>query len=111
VKASTGYAYTRIQRDSAQIARSLVRYGHPHRIARPRARHQFMDQLLLRGLRSRPDQIEATYAALFSRQPTDRILRFLDEASRPLDELRLAAAVPRAPYLRALYDQCRLAWL
>ena len=54
LKASTGYAYARIQRDSAAIARSLVRDGHPFDRPRTRARHRFLDATLLGLISNRP---------------------------------------------------------
>ena len=58
VKASTGYAYQRIQRDSAAVASSLARCGHPFDVPRPRRRHRVLDAVLLetpaRHPRARP---------------------------------------------------------
>ena len=101
VKASTGYGYQRIQRDSAAIATSLVRYGHP--FARPpaRRRYRLLDAVLLDVLRRDPAELERAFAGLFGTNPVARVLRFLDEDTGPVDELRLIAALPPVPYLRA----------
>ena len=55
---------------------------------------------------SRPNWSGA-FARLFLDQPAARVLRFLDEDTGPGDELRLIAALPPLPYLRAA---TRLAW-
>lgn len=102
VKASTGYAYQRIQKDSAAIAESLVQYGHPFSIRQTRRRYQFLDAVLLNVFDRDPPQLELAFAQLFEANPADRVLRFLDEDSSPMDVLRLMASLPTAPYLRAL---------
>jgi lycopene beta-cyclase len=102
VKASTGYAYQRIQRDSRSIARSLVEHGHPFDVPPPRPRHRLLDALLLDVLDHDPAQLELAFARLFGRHPAERVLRFLDEDTAPGDELRLIATLPPMPYLRAL---------
>jgi lycopene beta-cyclase len=110
VKASTGYAYRRIQRDSAAIARSLVRNGHPFDLPPPARRHRFLDSVLLDVLDRDPRQLERAFARLFLRNPAERVLRFLDEGSTVGAELRLIATMPPAPYLRAAAARRSLGW-
>jgi lycopene beta-cyclase len=102
LKASTGYAYQRIEHDSAAIARSLVHNGHPFDIPAGRPRHRLLDAVLLDVLDRDPAQLERAFARLFSRNPAERVLRFLDEETSVADELRLIATLPPWPYLRAL---------
>jgi lycopene beta-cyclase len=101
VKASTGYAYQRIQRDSEAIARSLARYGHPFDLPVTRRRHRLLDAVLLELLDRDPPQLELAFATLFSANPAERVLRFLDEDTTVRDELRLIATLPPGPYIRA----------
>lgn len=101
IKASTGYAYQRIQRDSAAIAASLARHGHPFDLTRTRRRHRLLDAVLLAVLDRDPAQLERAFARLFFANPVERVLRFLDEDTGVPDELRLMASLPAAPYLRA----------
>jgi lycopene beta-cyclase len=102
VKASTGYAYQRIQEHSAAIAASLARSGHPFGIPPPRRWYRFLDAILLRVLERDPAQLETAFAGLFFANPAERILRFLDEESRLRDDLRIMASLPPGPYLRAV---------
>lgn len=102
IKASTGYAYQRIQRDSAAIAASLARHGHPFALPRPRRRYRLLDAVLLEVLDRDPAQLERAFARLFLANPAERVLRFLDEETRLRDELRLVASLPPGPYVRAL---------
>jgi lycopene beta-cyclase len=102
VKASTGYAYQRIQRDSAAIVRSLAGSGHPFDRPRPGRRYRFLDSVLLDVLDRDPGQLERAFARLFLGNPADRVLRFLDECGPVGAELRLIATMPKTPYVRAV---------
>jgi lycopene beta-cyclase len=102
IKASTGYGYQRIQRDSEAVARSLVRYGHPFALPGTRRRHRMLDALLLDVFDHDPTQLEQAFASLFTGNPAGRVLRFLDEDTGVPDELRLIASMPHLPYLRGI---------
>ncbi|BCB89544.1 lycopene cyclase family protein [Phytohabitans suffuscus] len=101
LKATTGYGYQRIQRDSAAVAASLARHGHPFALPRARRRHRLLDAILLEVLDRDPAQLELAFRQLFLAGPAERVLRFLDERTRLVDEVRLAATLPPGPYLRA----------
>ncbi|MFZ2173686.1 MAG: lycopene cyclase family protein [Rhodococcus sp. (in: high G+C Gram-positive bacteria)] len=102
LKASTGYAFQRIQRDSAAIARSFVRHGHPYDVPTPPARFAHYDRALLRAVVDEPSVLERAFAGLFDRASAEPILRFLDEDSTPWEEARLFASLPAAPLVRAM---------
>ena len=101
VKASTGYAYERIQRDSDRITASLTRWDHPFGATPAHRRHRLLDAVMLEALDHDPSLLEEMFARLFLRNPAERVLRFLDEDSGVGDELRLIASLPPVPYLRA----------
>ena len=61
LKASTGYEYGRIQRDSAAIARSLADQGHPFAPQITRRRHAYLVAVLLDVLAAEPDRLESTF--------------------------------------------------
>jgi lycopene beta-cyclase len=102
IKASTGYAYQRIQRDSAAIADSLVDHGHPFHRPRSGARRRLLDAVLLDVLDRDPAQLERAFDRRFAGNPVERVLRFLDEDTGLRDDLRRMASLPPGPYLRAL---------
>lgn len=101
LKASTGYAYQRIQRDSEAIAESLRRNGHPFELPVSPARFRMFDGVLLDVITKEPAQLERAFGALFRFRTAEPALRFLDEATTPAQELRLFAGLPAATYLRA----------
>jgi len=107
LKASTGYAYGRIQRDSAAIARSLAEQGHPFAPQITRRRHAYLDAVLLDVLGAEPDRLESTFLRLFGRNPADLVLRFLDEDSSLGQEARLVLTLPPLPFLRAMARRTR----
>jgi lycopene beta-cyclase len=102
LKASTGYAYQRIQADSARIAASLVHYGHPFGGSEDSQRHRLLDAVLLDVLDRDPPQLELAFAGLFGRNPAERVFSFLDETSTVRDDLRIMASLRPGPYFRAL---------
>lgn len=101
LKPSTGYAYTRIQRDSAAIAASLTRRGHPFDLPDPSRRHRYLDAVLLDLMVHEPARVEEAFAQLFTRNPGERVLRFLDEDTSPAAEARLIASLAPAPFIQA----------
>ena len=50
------------------------------------------------------DQIEPIFAALFKKNPIERVLRFLDEAASLWENLSLIATLPPALFLQALFQ-------
>ena len=107
IKASTGYGFDRIQRDSAAITRSLVRHDHPFDVPAPRRRHRFLDAVLLDVLAREPGQLPLAFGRLFARMPAESVLKFLAEDTTLAEEFRLVTALPPAAYLRAVAGRVR----
>ncbi len=102
VKPSTGYAFARIQRDSASIVDSLLSFSHPFAVQPDFTRHRFHDALFLDVMAHEPERVRSVLAGLFSHSPIAPILRFLDDRSSLLDDLRVIAACPPGPFLRSM---------
>ncbi|WP_037310020.1 lycopene cyclase family protein [Amycolatopsis orientalis] len=98
VKASTGYAFARIQADSVAIAESLATHGHPFDLPEPKARHRLFDAALLDMITRHPAQLERVFSALFDRVSAEPVLRFLDEETSFTQEAKLFAALPPSLY-------------
>ncbi|MFZ0158555.1 MAG: lycopene cyclase family protein [Kineosporiaceae bacterium] len=101
LKPSTGYAFTRIVDECALIVGSLEREGHPWAPPAGPVFWRFLDAVLLELWSSRPEEIPAVFAALFTRNPADRVLRFLDERATAGEVARLILTLPKPPFLRA----------
>ena len=108
VKASTGYAFTRVVRDAEAVTASLLAAGHPFALPRRRRRHAYLDRVLLDVVRSEPESLPEAFTCLFGRSPASRVLRFLDEESSLTDEARLVSSLPPAPFVRAAWHSSRV---
>lgn len=101
VKASTGYAFRRIQEDAAAIVRSLNQHGHPFAVPAPPSRYHLFDTLMLEVIARHGGRMSAIFTDLFRKNPVDRLFRFLDEAGSLRENLQVMASVPPGPFLRA----------
>ncbi len=101
LKASTGYAFARVQRHSECIYRSLTTHGHPFAVPRARLHYAWMDAVLLEVAREDPAAIGPALASLFRDNDVSTVLRFLDEDASPLDLLRVVTSLPASPFARA----------
>jgi lycopene beta-cyclase len=104
VKASSGFAFLRTQRDSAAIVNSLARHGHPFGVPKGPRYYRLLDSLFLQVMLRESEQSQAIYADLFGKNPIHRVFRFLDEEASPLEALRVIASLPARPFLRAWWN-------
>jgi lycopene beta-cyclase len=88
LKPSTGYAFTRMQRDAERIATSLQEEG------RSPWGWRFLDAVLLRVIARHGPGTERVFVALFARNPVERVLRFLDEQATLLEVAALVLTLP-----------------
>lgn len=96
IKPTSGYAFMRIQEDSAAIVRSLIQSDHPFRVPADPRIYRFCDSLMLRIMDQRGEWSKAIFTDLFKYNPVDRIFRFLDESTSPLENtLLMASLLPR----------------
>ena len=99
-RASTGYTFAAVQRQSEAVARA-VRAGRPPVPPAPHpARARLMDAVLLRALDTGRVDGPDLFFRLFDQVPADRLLRFLDGRSRLYEDLAVGLRVPVRPMLR-----------
>ena len=102
-RASSGYAFQRIQRWAESCAQSLADGHGP----RPHAADGWilgrMDALFLQVLRRRPELAPTLFLAMFRRVAPARLARFMSDQATLLDNLAVIAALPPAPFLRELF--------
>jgi lycopene beta-cyclase len=103
VKPSTGYAFLRIQRDSAAIVQSLVKHDQPFDIPAQRGRFGLHDSILLSIMTHHPDDLKPIFTLMFRNNPIQRIFRFLDETATLSEEIRFIASLPPWRFLQALF--------
>ena len=102
LKPSSGYAFTRIQRDSAAIAHSLSTRGHPFNVPIDPQRYRLSDSLLLEIMGEHGDEIESIFCALFKNNPGERIIRFLDQDAGLWEQLRIIPTLPPRLFIATL---------
>jgi len=94
IKPSTGYAFTRMQKDSSAIVRSLLEVGHPFRVPAGPRRYRVFDSVLLEMMTQHGERIESIFTALFKYNPAERIFRFLDEAASLWENCLMIPSLP-----------------
>ncbi len=100
-RASTGYTFATMQRQAEVIADALVRGRRPTPPVPYRARHRWMDSVLLRALDQGHADGAELFSRLFERNGAERVLRFLDGASSPWADLALMRTSPLGAMTRA----------
>lgn len=91
-KASTGYTFARIHRDSKAIVREIT-HGTP-RPAPSAPFKSWMDRLIIDLIRTEPAKAVQVFEHLFRVNGIGFMLRFLDERTTLTEDLRLMASVP-----------------
>jgi lycopene beta-cyclase len=99
---SSGYAFRRIQAWADSCAAALLAGSAPVPAAPDGRLLAVMDRLFVDVLAAAPARGPDLFAALFHRTPPLRLVRFLSDEPSLLDAAAIAAALPPAPFLRAL---------
>ena len=103
IKPSTGFAFMRVQSDSAAIVQSLLKHDQPFDVPEDSARYQLYDSMLLDIMEREPERIQSIFAALFKRNSIEHVLSFLDEQASLAQNMHMFANLPQAPFLQALW--------
>ncbi|NTU81954.1 MAG: Lycopene cyclase [Chloroflexales bacterium] len=101
VKPTTGYAFIRIQQDSAAIIRSLLDHGHPFAVPEDSQRYRLLDAVMLEMMDHYGEELKPIFTRMFARNPIERIFRFLDEEGTPLENAQLIATLPPRLFVQA----------
>lgn len=101
-RASTGYAFQRIQQWASSCAENLISGANPIEHARDPALLRMMDQLFLRVLKANCQKAPQMFLALFKGVETDRVIRFLSDQGTTMDYLKIISSLPPKPFLREL---------
>jgi len=104
-KASTGYTFQFIQKQSKQIVERLERNQSLQDITNPPARFHFYDSVLLQLLFDKIPEGHEIFTRLFQRNKASAIFKFLDNESSLLEELRIISSLQIAPFFKAAIKQ------
>lgn len=102
VRASSGYAFLRIQRWARHCASRLYAGAGP--VAHPAEPiwRSSVDRLFLRVLCVQPGVTPSLFMSLGSSLSAKTLVRFLSDDCRPIDFIRVASVLPKRPFLREL---------
>jgi lycopene beta-cyclase len=101
-KASTGYTFMNIQKQSEKIIAALLENRSPMTAQSSNFRFRMYDSMLLNVIKNRRLQAGNIFKTMFEQHPLPRIWRFLDEKSNFWEELQIMASMPPLPFLKAL---------
>lgn len=102
VRASSGYAFSRIQTAADRMATAWQRTGRPDLSAvHGSPLLDWMDRIFLRVVDRHPERVPEFFLRLFDRVPPEALVRFLESQPRPTDILQVMRALPATPFLRA----------
>jgi lycopene beta-cyclase len=103
VKTSTGYSFQRTQRRLKRLVSSLEK-GHIQ-LTKSSKWKAFLDSVLLNVMLTGKHSSDAIFTHLFRDNPTERVLRFLDEDTSLWEDLCLMNTVPILPFLKAAGEE------
>ncbi len=106
-KASTGYTFTRVQRYSKLLAKSIINGEAPLVDNPSRLRYRYYDKLLLHILTSSVPESRRVFTHLFKNNSIDEIFSFLNEDTSFVDDLKIMNSVPYMPFFRAIGNNLR----
>ena len=100
-KPSSGYTFSRIQKQSALIADAALSEKLDDFRERPNPRFEFFDAVFLQAMRDRPTAVPAYFHRLFSRVPPEVLTAFLSETSTWREEMKIVRSLPLGPFADA----------
>ena len=116
VKPSTGYAFKNMYLHASELADSLVKIKKTKVLSLEtskvkKGRFAFYDSLLLHILKNKPKNGKIIFQDLFKGVEINTVLRFLDEKTSLVEELKIFARLPWGPFISALFFQVtKMSW-
>jgi len=104
-KASSGYTFQFIQKQSQQIADCLASGDSLFTISDHPKRFRFYDNTLLHILYNNKLQGKKIFTSLFQKNKPQSVLKFLDNETTFKEELKIISSLPTWPFLKAAFKQ------
>ena len=103
MRSATGYAFVSVQRWAQVVAVALIN-NHAWPNYQPiKNRYQWMDKIFLRVLAKQMDIAPTLFMRLLEQTDSDQFTRFMTEQANYQDLLAIIKAMPKRPFLNALY--------
>ncbi len=104
-KASTGYTFQFIQKQSQQITGCLILGKNLNYLQGTAKRFRFYDNTLLHILYHNKIPGKTIFTQLFKKNKPQQVLKFLDNESSLAEELKIISTLPTIPFLKAAINQ------
>ncbi len=103
-KASSGYTFRFIQKHSASIVKQLQQSLHPI-VRSPKRRFHFYDSVMLQILKQERPPGNKIFTDMFQKNKPQQVLKFMDNETSFIEELKIISTLPTFPFLRAAMKQ------
>lgn len=100
-KASSGYTFRFIQKDTDNIIQAMRESGNPFVSSGSFSRFQWYDSVLLNILWHGTLRGDRIFGELFKHNSAELILKFLDNETSLPEELRIMTSLPQWPFMKA----------
>ena len=107
IKASTGYTFQFVQKQSSQIINCLETGNSLESLSFTPNRFRFYDSVLLQLLVSKNLEGREIFTRLFARNKASTVFKFLDNETSLQEELRLISTLQTLPFLKAAWQLWR----
>lgn len=105
-KASSGYTFQFIQKHTEKLVSSLLQFGYlKHEESFMEKRFKLYDSTLLNVLANKKIPGDKIFAALFEKNPAERVLRFLDNETTLEDEINVMGTMPAGVFMKAAFQE------
>ncbi len=104
VKASSGYAFRRVQRDITALIPYILKDNLQH-YAFPRNRYVLYDKIMLNAILTGKTSGSEVFTRLFKKLSPQTIFKFLDEEGSFLTDLKIFTAPPMLPFFKAFVEE------
>ncbi len=102
-KASTGYAFRRMQEDAQAIVKGLLGKGVPQR-RKTKSRFLWYDAIILHQMKQNGGAVAYYFSKLFQKHRMKGMLTFLDEKTNVPKELSIMGTVPPLPFMASFRE-------
>lgn len=92
VKPSTGYSFVRNLNHAERIVQYLTNQART--VRQVKNRYAYYDRLLLQVLRDHPSKGKTVFTRMFSANRAEKVFAFLDENTKPSDEIAILGSLP-----------------
>ena len=100
VKPSTGYCYPHAQQQALAQVRALFSNPDADAVAARSRLSRWLDAIFIGFLEEHPERAGEIFYRLFSRVPSNALVRFLGDQARTIDVIRVMTALPMGAFIR-----------